>query len=183
MKKLRLVFLLVVLAIVFNACSTSEVKEEEEYIPEDALLRQVNTLPRLIVFGRYVNRCEGKECVEIYRFDGENLFEDVLNRKPILNTQFEGKFTHNVRHTTRLNLFSLLDNFPVKEFNSRKTHVIGNPGANDGLIYYLEVHDENKNIGYWIISSDKNELTKVMSAYIDLLDSIITVLEREDQTY
>lgn len=161
-------------------CTTDPVDVEIEENPTDRI--SANTGPAIVVFGRYFGRCLGRDCVEIYKFDGQKLLEDISDKRPNMSNFYKGEFKHEVNLDTRLNLFKLLEVLPYDELNSGRSNIIGLPGNHDQGVYYLEYQDVFVR-KFWIIDSDKSNIPKSLHAYSDLLGEMIDIIQEEDTTY
>lgn len=142
----------------------------------------VNTEPKIVVFGRYYGRCIGNNCVEIYRFDGSNIYEDINEKRPGHDDFFEGNFKHLVELDVRLNLFKLVNELPYEHLTSLRGNIVGDPGAYGQGVYYLEYQDTFIR-KFWIIDTDKSNTPKEIHPYTDLLGEMIDIIEQEDTTY
>lgn len=179
----KIAFFALILFMFYSSCSSGD--DVLNVVEEDTVLRsiEIDDKPRIIVFGMYYPRCEGELCVEVYRFDGGVLYEDVTNQKPNRNDFFKGVFKHQVDLSSiRLDMLKLYNEVPVLILNSSRNNVLGNPGGHDRPIFYLE-YNNGLNRQFWTIDSDLDNLPRELHSYIRLLGGVIDVIQETDKTF
>ncbi|MFD0964312.1 hypothetical protein [Pseudofulvibacter geojedonensis] len=176
----KIAFFTLIAFLLFTSCSTGD-----DVLNIDDNLRsvEVDSEPKIIVFGMYYPRCETNLCVEVYQFNGKTLLEDVTNDKPSSNEFFKGIFKHQVTlPNIRLDLLRLYNELPLPTLNSITGHTIGFPGSHDQPIYYLE-YNEDGNRQFWTIDSDLDNLPKELHSYVRLLGGLIDIVHQADTTF
>ena len=126
-----------------------------------------------LVFGHYYGMCGGESCVEIFKINNENLWEDLNDAYPSPTNYYVGDF-----YTLDNNLFNqvsdLLTFFPSDLLNE-KAIVIGMPDYADGGGLYIEYNyfGEHK---FWLIDQIKTNVPDYIHNFIDIVNDKISII-------
>lgn len=170
MREIKKVLTVFVAFLLLNSCSnddfmfTSEVGQGE--VAEKASVER----PAIIVFGHFYGKCEGVNCVEIFKLSGDVLLEDGTDQYPSFDTFYEGKFVL-VKGAIEIGLEELRSDFPFELLN-RRSGVIGTPEAFDGGGFYLE-YQESGIRKFWIIDRNKKTLPRYLHDYVDQMNIVL----------
>jgi hypothetical protein len=101
-----------------------------------------------LIFGDFYGECGGEGCIDIYKIENENLYEDTKDLYPSWETPYDGNYVK--LSTSKYNeVNSLLQKFPEKLLHETDT-VLGMPDAGDWGGYYIEIHHNNQR-RFWLI--------------------------------
>ena len=156
MKKLLL--LLIIPLLFLNGCDKDDNKKPNQ---------------NYLVFGHYYGMCGGESCVEIFKINNENLWEDLNDAYPSPTNYYVGDF-----YTLDNNLFNqvsdLLTFFPSDLLNE-KVIVIGMPDYADGGGLYIEYNyfGEHK---FWLIDQFKTNVPDYLHNFIDIVNEKILII-------
>ncbi|MBK8954314.1 MAG: hypothetical protein IPM34_02000 [Saprospiraceae bacterium] len=118
------------------------------------------------IFGHFYGECEGEGCIEIYRVDNKNLYEDIKDEYPSSNQYYEGIYIQ-LSDQNFLETKDLINSFPQDLLNELK-NVVGQPDAGDWGGLYFE-YNFNGIRKFWLIDQMKRNIP---SKYHDFVDKI-----------
>ena len=150
--------LLIILLLFLNGCDKNDNKNPNQ---------------NYLVFGHYYGMCGGESCVEIFKINNENLWEDLNDAYPSPTNYYVGDF-----HTLDNNLFNqvsdLLTFFPSDLLNE-KAIVIGMPDYADGGGLYIEYNyfGEHK---FWLIDQITTNVPDYLHNFIDIVNDKISII-------
>lgn len=121
MKKLILILLPVL--FVFTNC------QKDEDSPSGSI--------DYVVFGQFYGECIGETCIEIFKIENGELFEDTKDNYPSFVNPYEGEYIL-LDNSLYIEVSDLETKIPDALFDKTET-VIGSPDAGDWGGYYLEV--------------------------------------------
>jgi hypothetical protein len=156
MKKLLL--LLIIPLLFLNGCDKDDNKKPNQ---------------NYLVFGHYYGMCGGESCVEIFKINNKNLWEDLNDAYPSPTNYYVGDF-----YTLDNNLFNqvsdLITFFPSDLLNE-KAIVIGMPDYADGGGLYIEYNyfGEHK---FWLIDQIKTNVPDYLHNFIDIVNDKISII-------
>jgi hypothetical protein len=163
MKKLKWMTIPVwvgVSCLLFSACDDDDKKIDEP-------------MPDRFVFGDYYGMCSGDNCIDLYRIEGERVWEDSKNEYP------EAKlYSGNYTPRTDINyndVKSLLEKIPEELFDETET-ILGEPDAADGGGYYVEIARDN-NVRVWLIDKNKIAGREYLDEFKEEMNTKLTLLE------
>ena len=126
-----------------------------------------------LVFGHYYGMCGGESCVEIFKINHENLWEDLNDVYPSPTNYYVGDF-----YTLDNNLFNqvsdLITFFPSDLLNEQAI-VIGMPDYADGGGLYIEYNyfGEHK---FWLIDQIKTNVPDYLHNFIDIVNDKVSII-------
>ena len=123
-----------------------------------------------IIFGHFYGECWGEECVEIFKIENENLYEDTTDHYPFGNAPYDGMYVPLSSAKYEL-VKDLVTHVPNQLLNETDT-IIGIPDAYDQGGYYLEL-EEAGNVRFWMIDSDTGNIPGYLHAFTDTLNNYI----------
>lgn len=155
--------LLLLLMITFSgSCSKKEVQ-----IP-------IDTSTDFVVFGRFYGFCGGESCIEIFKIQNNELFEDSNDTYPKWDDFYVGNFQALSVEKYEMVSYLMVD-FPTALLTDTNT-VFGMPDASDGGGLYLEYH-----IGgvhkFWIFDQFQSNVPTQYHAFMNLINQKIDLLQ------
>jgi len=173
MKNFKLYLLAVFVILLFNSCENEEDILVDTPTDTEILARNSNPLANrgpTITFGRYYGKCQGNQCVEIFRLIENTLLEDTVDNYPVLGSMYQGKFT-SFKGSDRVETVRILPEFPIELLNSKRT-VFGTPDAGDWGGIYLEYQDAGVH-RYWLVDLETSNINKSLRPYVELIDKTV----------
>ncbi len=152
-------FLVFIMAFAFHSCDKKEPGEEFHYL----------------IFGHFYGECIGEECVEIFKLDNENLYEDMNDRYPAAQDFYDGNF--KIMDNRLFEKVKGLRSLFPDELLTMEDHVIGQPDAGDwgGLYIEYSADDLRK---FWLIDQMKENTPAFLHPFIDSVNSKIAWLNQ-----
>lgn len=124
--------------------------------PDDSLRYTGNTA---YVFGEFNGFCSGEACIEIFKWDGEDLFEDINDDYPTADGFYQADF-ERMDEAIAIRFqgleFSIPDSLLLKE-----DVVYGIPDAYDQGGLYFEVRTKDVR-QYWLFDQDPQNLPQFL---------------------
>lgn len=159
MSRTTLILMAVWLLLFSNCHQSTDSSSEESYL----------------VFGRFYGLCVGESCIEFFKIENDQLFEDTLDYYPTQNdlphntsyVRLSDEAYERVKHLPKL--------IPDELF-FEDSEVIGQPDAGDWGGFYLET-DQSGTIEIWLIDKNKNNIPEYLHAFVDSLDHAIETLQ------
>ena len=154
----KLLFLLIIPLLFLNGCDKDDNKKPNQ---------------NYLVFGHYYGMCGGESCVEIFKINNKNLWEDLNDAYPSPTNYYVGDF-----YTLDNNLFNqvsdLITFFPSDLLNEQAI-VIGMPDYADGGGLYIEYNyfGEHK---FWLIDQIKTNVPDYLHNFIDIVNDKISII-------
>ncbi|WP_210463680.1 hypothetical protein [Rufibacter roseolus] len=130
--------------------------------------------PDYLVFGHFYGFCGGEQCVEIFKIQGGQLYEDTKDQYPNRNGPYDGNF---VRKSEVLyeKVRDLPFNFPPRLLLENDT-IIGMPDAADGGGIYLEISKDGQR-RYYFIDKTRYQVPDYLHPYLDQVEAAINELK------
>lgn len=129
---------------------------------------------KYIIFGHFYGECFGEQCVEIFKTDGRNLFEDRKDVYPDRKHFYEGNF-EEIKPGSAEGVKELRAKLPEQLLNEKDT-VIGQPDAGDWGGLYIEIKENGKR-RFWIIDKMKSNVPVYLHSFVDDVNSAIEKLQ------
>ena len=154
----KLLPLLIIPLLFLNGCDKNDNKKPNQ---------------NYLVFGHYYGMCGGESCVEIFKINNKNLWEDLNDAYPSPTNYYVGDF-----YTLDNNLFNqvsdLITFFPSDLLNEQAI-VIGMPDYADGGGLYIEYNyfGEHK---FWLIDQIKTNVPDYLHNFIDIVNDKISII-------
>ncbi|MBI1185719.1 hypothetical protein GC194_15740 [bacterium] len=127
-----------------------------------------------LVFGTFYGMCAGGElCVEIFKIDHKNLWEDRNDNYPDRSNFYDGKFeklSNDKFEATK----DLLDKFPQELLNEKES-TLGCPDCVDQGGMYVEYKKGNTH-KFWIIDNSTSAIPEYLHSFADELHTKVTNL-------
>ena len=134
-----------------------------------------NTPDTYLVFGHFHGECFGEACVEIFKIENGNVYEDSLDIYPVIS-----KMPHETDYVQLLKekyeLVRDLQNHIPDELMLEDSMVIGQPDAGDWGGLYLETN-KTGDLKYWLIDKKKSNIPDYLHAFTDSLNAAIQRLQ------
>lgn len=127
----------------------------------------------ILVFGHFYNMCIGESCVEIYKLEGEKLFEDTNDQYPGNQEFFSGNFVE-LGDDKYILVKDLVDQFPNQLLNESET-IFGCPDCADQGGLYLEYKSDQVH-KFWILDQAKTGVPEYAQEYMDLINQKIDLI-------
>jgi hypothetical protein len=130
-----------------------------------------------MIFGHFYGKCAGEQCVEVFKLDNEQLFEDTTDVYPGGVNPYEGVYTL-LPNEKYLQVKDLLDSFPQQLYAEPEV-VIGMPDAGDWGGIYVEMKFKNDpgKSGFWLLDQNESNMTAEYNAFVDLINQKIAIIQ------
>jgi hypothetical protein len=117
-----------------------------------------------LIFGHFYGFCAGEKCIEIYKLNQTQLFEDTKDIYPSHTSFYDGNYTllSQQKYDSSTYLISI---FPTDLLNE-STNVIGQPDAGDGGGLYIE-YNFNGIRKFWLIDQVKNNVPTKYHSFME----------------
>jgi hypothetical protein len=131
-----------------------------------------------MVFGHFYGECAGEDCVEIYKFDAEHLYEDSTDVYPNGLAAYAGEY-YTLPDSKFQAVKDLLNAFPEELYEESNT-VIGMPDAADWGGIYVEVKFENNPSmsGFWLLDQNESFMPQVYNDFVDRINEKIALIHQ-----
>lgn len=123
-----------------------------------------------MVFGQFYGMCMGETCVEIFKMENGNLYEDTTDQYPFGSSPYNGSYIQLPQ--AKYNLVEDLANYVPPQLLNEGDTIIGMPDAYDQGGYYVELK-ESGGRRYWLIDTDKDNIPAYLRAFTDTLNNYI----------
>jgi len=127
-----------------------------------------------LVFGHFYGLCGGEKCIEIYRLENNQLFEDTADKYPITGTLYNGNFV--LLSQQKYNLSKDLINYFPPELLAETKNTIGQPDEADGGGIYIEIK-VNGVKKFYIIDQVKNNVPAIYHGFIEKINEKIELIQ------
>ncbi|WP_207435543.1 hypothetical protein [Sabulibacter ruber] len=148
--------LLLLLLFTFSAC-----EEEEASVPLDGYY---------LAFGHFYGFCEGEKCVEIFKLQGDRLFEDLNDNYPSSQHPYDGNFVPR-SDADYQKVKDLYASFP-QQLLEEPSGVIGSPDATDGGGIYLEISVNGKK-KFFLIDKLRQRVPEYLHPYLFKVENAV----------
>jgi len=127
-----------------------------------------------LIFGHYYGECLGKNCIEIYKLDQNQLFEDTLDHYPSSNSFYIAAYIKLPQE--KFNTAKDLMNYFPYDLLKEQNNVIGQPDAADGGGLYIE-YNKNGVRKFWLIDQMKTNVPAKYHFFMDKVNEKIHLIE------
>ncbi len=143
--------------IMFASCEPLEIKNSDYFI-----------------FGHFYGYCVGEGCVEIFKIEGENLYEDENDFYPT-STDFNMAKWKMLDKTEYEKVKNIGEFIPEELLNENKK-VIGQPDAGDwgGIYIEIKVGEVHK---FWLMDKMRSNVPEEYHEFLDKLEEKINLLQ------
>jgi hypothetical protein len=145
---IKSVLLFLLLGLLCVSCDKDEVSQESDYIE----------------FGQYYGFCAGERCIEIFRLDNANLYEDSTDIYPSGTLNDDRKFVL-VSSQKFDQAKELKKNFPLQLLSETKV-TFGIPDAYDQGGRYLR-YKSGAEDRVWLFDNNLGEVPEYLHDYLD----------------
>ena len=131
-----------------------------------------------MIFGHFYGECGGEGCVEMYKIDGENLYEDSTDVYPNYLTAYAGEYSV-LPNEKYQQVKDLLLEFPEELYAEQDT-VIGMPDAGDWGGIYVEIKMKNdvSLSGFWLLDQMESNMPQVYNDFVDKINEKIAIINQ-----
>jgi hypothetical protein len=157
MKHLSLLILFTSLCLCVVSCSKSDNNSASDYL----------------IFGHFYGECEGEWCVEIFKIDDSNLYEDSNDIYPNGSNFYNANFTK--LSEAKFQEVKDLENFFPEELLSEPEKVIGMPDAGDWGGLYIEYNFDGVR-NFWLLDQMKINTPIYLHPFIDKVNEKIGLI-------
>ena len=127
-----------------------------------------------LIFGDFYGYCIGEQCVDIYKLENRNLWEDTTDINPLVKPNAGRKFKklpHELYQETK----DLIELLPKRLINE-SAHIFGNPDSRDqGGLYIKYTDKETEN--YWIIDQDRGNIPEWLHDFHRSVNDKIMIID------
>lgn len=127
-----------------------------------------------IIFGHFYGECMGEQCIEIFRLEEDQLFEDSNDRYPNSTGFYAGKWK-KLSEQKFNDTKDLINGFPLDLLNETST-VIGQPDAGDWGGLYIEYNFDGIR-KFWLLDQMKSNVPAEYHNFIDRVNEKINQLQ------
>jgi hypothetical protein len=130
--------------------------------------------PDYLVFGHFYGFCQGERCVEIFRVDPRNLYEDTKDVYPTSTRPYEGNYVLQSDPQYQ-KVRDLSNHIPAKLLKEENT-VIGQPDAGDWGGIYIEIK-KNRQHRFFLIDKKRENIPAYLHPFIEEVEAAIAQLQ------
>ena len=158
--KMKYCIMLITAMVLLTGCK----KDEESSVPID-----------YIVFGHFYGECAGEQCIEIFKLDCCQLYEDTNDVYPDQGNQYIASYK-KLEPAKYDSVKFLTNEIPAILFTFNQK-VIGTPDAGDWGGIYFEIKYSDSTIKYWFIDQMKSNVPSSLHPFIDNINLAIAKLQ------
>lgn len=126
-----------------------------------------------LIFGDFYGECVGEGCIDIYKIENENLYEDTRDLYPSWENPYDGNFVQLPADKYN-EVNTLLQKFPEKLLHEKDT-VLGMPDAGDWGGYYIEIQHNNQR-RFWLIDKMGSGAPAYLGPFLEDLEAKLKIL-------
>jgi hypothetical protein len=127
-----------------------------------------------LIFGRFYGECMGEECIEIFKLEQNQLFEDTRDAYPGSTDFYAAAYT--LLPQQKFDEAKDLINFFPSDLLSESVNVIGHPDAGDWGGLYIE-YNYNGTRKFWLLDKAKVNVPSKYHAFIDKVNEKIDLIQ------
>lgn len=127
-----------------------------------------------LIFGHFYGECRGDRCIQIFKLEPHQLWEDTKDTYPNSTAFYEGSYV-KLSQPQFDAAKDLINNFPRDLWNDRNK-VIGQPDAGDWGGLYLEFKHKGKR-KFWLLDQKKSNVPEKYHAFIDKVNATIKTIQ------
>lgn len=165
------VLVLFVMTLFLGACDKENTLNEDE--TPDTTVKEGH-----LIFGHFYGECFGEGCVEIFKIENDQLFEDSNDTYPTIYPMgdfYDGDFTALDNAKFEL-VEDLVDAFPSALLDETEKQ-IGIPDAGDWGGLYIE-YDFDGVHQYWLLDQMKSNVPDYLHEFIDKVNDKISIINQ-----
>ncbi len=155
----QLIFALCLLTIAISSCKKDNV---------------ISSTSDYLIFGHFYGECSGEKCIEIFRLEQNQLFEDTKDVYPYSTSFYNGNYIL-LSQKKFIDASDLLNFFPSDLLLEPKT-VIGQPDAGDWGGLYIE-YNYNGTRKFWLLDQMKSNVPSKYHNFIDKVNEKIKLIQ------
>jgi len=131
-----------------------------------------------MVFGHFYGECGGEGCIEIYKIEDRQLFEDTLDIYPNSEQALSGAYVLLSEAKYEL-VKDLVKEFPDALYTESDI-VIGMPDAGDWGGAYVEISYKNDpdHSGFWLLDQMESNMPQVYNDFVDRINEKIVLINQ-----
>jgi hypothetical protein len=131
-----------------------------------------------MVFGHFYGECAGEGCVEIFKLDGERLYEDSTDVYPNGLSPYTGAYFVLPEEKFQM-VRDLVNDFPEALYAEPQI-VIGQPDAGDWGGIYVEMKFKNEPglTGFWLLDQNESNMPQVYNDFVDKINEKIAIIHQ-----
>lgn len=134
-------------------------------------------LPPDFLFGHYYGMCLGEQCVELFRIQGQQLYENTEDNYPNMAQQWKGTAWKELPSTAYEQVTHLQAVIPDELF-AQPNGVIGQPDAGDWGGIYIQTQG-NGQLRWWYLDLNEENLPESLHKYVQTVEEAIQELNKE----
>ncbi len=130
------------------------------------------------IFGHFYGYCVGEGCIEIFKMEGDALFEDSNDFYPGSLEPYDGNYTSLSQQKFEL-VKDLVDFFPEGLYDE-PVNVIGIPDGGDWGGVYVEISHNggSEKTGFWLLDQMDNNMPQVYNDFVDKVNEKIALINQ-----
>ncbi|HZV70958.1 MAG TPA: hypothetical protein VFG10_15485 [Saprospiraceae bacterium] len=129
-----------------------------------------------IVFGHFYGECGGEGCVEIFKVDGNSLFEDTLDMYPGSSDFYPGQFATKWS-AEKFDLVKDLKSFFPESLMDETEIVQGQPDAGDWGGIYFEIQRGTTH-RFWLLDQLETNMPSEYNEFVDRINEKIAIIHQ-----
>ena len=133
-------------------------------------------IPEYIVFGHFYGECGGEGCVEIFKIDGSDLFEDISDIYPGSSDFYNGNFATKWS-AEKFELVKDLKTFFPESLMDEPDVVQGQPDGGDWGGIYFEMQRGTTH-RFWLLDQMEANMPAEYNAFVDRINEKIAIIHR-----
>jgi hypothetical protein len=159
---MRTLIFLSIVSLLCNACC-----DEDHGQPTEEFM----------VFGHFYGECLGEGCVEMYKIENGQLYEDQLDQYPNSTGPYVGEWIAFLDHTYD-EVSDIIDKMPAELYNE-SDRVLGQPDAGDWGGIYVQTYDPATGANrFWLLDKMESNMPEVYNAFVDEIETKIQLINQ-----
>ena len=127
------------------------------------------------IFGHFYGECGGEQCIEIYKLESGQLYEDINDNYPDFQNAYAGDYLAISSEKFEV-VKDIVDAFPQQLFEETNL-VIGQPDAGDWGGLYIEYNYNGVN-RFWLIDLKTSNTPDYLHDFVDEVQSKIALINQ-----
>lgn len=124
-----------------------------------------------IIFGHFYGFCLGETCIETFKLDSEQLYEDIEDNYS------GGPFNFKILDHTKFEIAKDIINFLPAKLLSETNATLGCPDCTDGGGFFIE-YSKNGKVKSWKIDRIKNNVPSYLHDFMDKVNDKIKLINK-----
>lgn len=129
------------------------------------------------IFGKFAGECEGEQCIEIYKFESGQIFEDQTDLYPDWGQGHRGTFAERPDADHVIDQLELIVRTLPSGLASEANRVFGCPDCADQGGIYVEVKDFGIDRIFWLFDNDLDEVPVEYHFLVERITEIVNQIE------